>query len=213
MSDLTNQPEPKTRADRIAAKAIELLDQDNWLYVDNYQIVIRDVTFWRDGWAIIIPDQEAKVLQREKPSQEFVDLLREAFLGAMSRKRISLTKPLEERITNDNWLSDKRAQDRKARHREARKTLAAVGVILVGVFVLFGGIVSCVQHSENVRMADLNQVNEFGFRKGDFPYNKRWEYPSGCARNGMAVHTCKSQLSTWERRGQVWVTWEDQPND
>lgn len=215
MDDGENFPEPETRADRIAAKAVELLEvdqwdtvTDNWLCINGVQFRLKD-----DEFSIRIEGQDASILSKSTPSGPFRDALRAAYSDAMFRKREALLEADEAHLNDPSY---------------ATKTLAGnvskvVGIILAICALGYlgaGGIRSCAASSERAALAranDLNQVNEYGYRKGDFAEGMRWEYPSSCHHADYnwtsTPDRCRANLQKQERLGVYWVTWENEEFD
>ena len=219
-------PEPTRRADKIAMKAAEILDQDRWDSLSDTTLKINDVSFNLDKCttrvlSVNIRDDGAQVLMREPIHAPYRDVVSEALGRAVNRRRESDLKSDEQNIRNDAYHADKAKREAARQKRQARKERSemfwVVAIIGIATFVFVGGISSCVHYSDKAEQADLDQVNEYGFRKGDIPYDKRnWEYPDDCFKDGagyawtQSLKRCKRTLRDWERDGTVWVEWGDE---
>lgn len=213
MSDGKNFPEPQTNADRIALKAAELLDQDVWERVSDSAVWVRGIrirlaTYTTKVAVPVDPDHEADILKSERVSKDIADIFMTAFNGAMKRKREVLLVPKVRQISDDAWEQVIAREARKDFWHDVRYF---VGYTIFGLAVLGGagyGISSCSAAVERAEQADLNQVNAYGFRKGDFVYNRRVTFPDDCARNNHStVQACRNSFETNEKAGQNWVDW------
>jgi hypothetical protein len=218
MSERKNFPEPKTNADRIALKAAELLDQDVWERVTDSSIWVRGIRIWwteYDRFYVDVDEsQDADALKNEQVSSPIAEIFQTAKNGALSRKRFTLLVPKLAQISNDAWERVRAAEARRIFWRQARKVAAWVIVSAIALTAAVGGIASCVKADEVAREADLNQVNEYGFRKGDFAPNYRLEYPKSCATVTNPIgnlRECRERFERWEKSGGNWIDWESAP--
>lgn len=206
----SNFPEPKNAADRIALKAAELLDQDIWDWVSNHTLSINGVRFdIKNDFSIRIDGQDATILSKEDLSLPYRDLLRESYGSAMKRRREALVAPKEVDIANPDYHSMKR-------RREFWSVARPAVAVTLAAFLLISGIATRSYRDAQQTIADLNQVNTHGFRKGDIPTHQRnWDYPDDCFRDGngyewtQGLDRCRAQLEAWEKQGRVWVNWSD----
>jgi hypothetical protein len=212
-----NFPEPKTNADRIALKAAELLDQDVWERVSDSAVWVRGVRITLDTSSSYVsvpvdPLHEADILNFERPSKEIASIFMTAFSGAMARKREVILVPKVRQISDAAWEQVIASEARKIFWRDARKVAAWVLVCGIALATLIGGIVSCEAAVERAEIADKNQVNAYGFRKGDFVSGKRIEFPRDCAHNNLStMQACRERFEHWEKNGGNWVEWKDAP--
>ena len=213
---LKNYPEPQTNADRIVLKAADLLDQDVWERVTEHAIYVRGVriTIGASG-SISVPvdsEHDASILKSEQAATEIASIFWTAFKGAMARKRDTTLVPKWAQISNDDWERVLAAEGRRIFWRGARQFAGIVVLASIVVAGLLGGISSCVASANAARAADLNRVNAYGFRKGDFMENKRLEYPSDCEHNDYGTsEKCREGFEYWEKKGANWVNWDDKP--
>ncbi|MEL7445589.1 MAG: hypothetical protein AAGK02_07225 [Pseudomonadota bacterium] len=230
MSDaLSNFPEPKSESDLILTKAAELLDADNWQAVTDDFLTINGTKIHvgssADGVYVMTRPSDLESRYDKAPKHydkgwaalPIRQAFWESFKGAMGRRGESLLSYQRLNIENPNYTKEKAEAAKREDRREMWHTLRLIAVVTVGVLALLGGIVSCIQREDRARAADLNQTNEYGFRKGDFAVRKRWDYPGECSRvdqDDPAYHwartlpSCKSHLEEWEEEGRVWVDWE-----
>ncbi len=220
MSDGKNFPEPKTNADRIAMKAAELLDQDVWERVSDEAVWVRGIRITletHNGYVTVPVDpvHDATVLNYERPASEIASIFMTAFKGAMARRREIILVPKVAQINDPAWRQLLATEERKKLWREYRKTLAWV-LLWLGLFAgVVGGISSCVVAAERAELADANQVNEYGFRKGDFAYEYQFEFPDTCARipayASLRKSECAERFREREKDGNIWVSWDNKP--
>lgn len=219
----TNFPPPSGVADEIIAKAIELLARDEWEELHEKYVVIRDVFFTRENANIRISRDGSEVLRWGKPAAAYRDAFKEAFSAAVEREREKRLGPVLAQIGDD-----KRAQ------RLARKNLRdgalAISAIGVGVLSIAGlvawGITSATAAGAQASAAEearANEVNEYGYKRGAIFSRKTW--PDDCAHSGYtyqnvenprhysfdSIYECKSMWKRWERDGEVWVDWKQEP--
>lgn len=218
MSDGKNFPEPKTNADRIALKAAELLDQDVWEDVTDFEVTVRGVRIGiHKDYPVKVPvsSSDADILKMERPSAAIAELVLDSFTRAMARERERRLMPRLEQIESEDWKRIVTDKARKAAWRELwrelRPVIAWCVVIVVGMGGAFGGIASCVAAEERAQAVRDNQVNEYGFRYGDLQHHLT--YPKDCEwqRPGMGLADCKETFKHWEKRGSSWVDWEPAP--
>lgn len=213
MEDGKNLPEPTRRADKIALKGAELLDNDEWDFLSASRLVVRGVEFQRSRQCepftrVAIDDSAVEDLSTESINRDYREIFNQSFQQAMSRKRERDLAPMEESIHDD-------AYHRKQRKKKTWKLIRTITLVAIASSVALGGIGSCVYFaSKGAPETDLSEVNEFGFRRGDIPYSQRnWEYPDDCFKSGdgyewtRSLSSCRSTLARWERDGTVWVTW------
>ncbi|MEM8615296.1 MAG: hypothetical protein AAGF20_00020 [Pseudomonadota bacterium] len=228
-----NMPEPTRRADKIAMKAAELLDRDIWDTLTETRLVIRGVEFmrekpWKKFLHISINEGAVDDLKREHMGEPFRDVLNESFSAAMARKREKGLRHDEKNINNEKHAEEeaKRAADREAYKKKKERDQDRAAVIkficfcLAVLIIVVGGVIGLsylAEKDEAARAADLAQVNEYGFKKGDIPSTKRgWDYPGDCFKDGsgfqwtQSLSSCKRHLKAWEREGAVWVEWSDE---
>lgn len=216
MSDGSNFPEPKSAADRIVSKATELLDRDEYDWLGSTSVRVRDVEVYVDvdkGWSSVKVPTGAAVdkLKYETPARPFAETLVQSVSAAMARWREKHLVPVANRIENENYRRDKL-------NRERREWAMKIGLGALALLLLAGGVRACVDsnaRAEQARLADLDRVNEFGFRKGDFASNYRLKYPESCQRVTQpysSLKECRENFARWEKGGGNWIDWNE-PRD
>ena len=215
----SNFPPPSGVADEIMVKAIECLDRDVWDSIGNYGVTIRTVLFSKKEATIFISENGPDVLKYGTPSTPYRDAFREALGRATERERIKRMEPLLAIISDES-------KEARSKHMEQRKNALAIGALAVGVLALIGfvywGITSAAQSSA-AEEARANEVNKYGFRRGAIYSRKVW--PDDCASSGYtypsvenprtysfdSIYDCRSRWERWERDGDIWVDWKDEP--
>lgn len=210
---MDNFPEAKSSADRIALKAAELLDRDEWDTLEDERAVVRGVLITYDSKAdsvrvrTDVSDSNRLYLHGEYPAAAFREIVWSAVQNAQRRCREKLLVVKAAQIENDNHRRDLRNAKRR---KWALRIAGGVGALVLAGY----GVRSCVDmnaRAEAASQADLNRVNEYGFRKGDLQYAMK--YPQDCGRynapSGLA--SCRTTMERWEQEGQTWVDWEAAP--
>lgn len=215
----SNFPPPDGVADEIVAKAIECLDRDVWDFIGDHGVTIRTVLFGRSDATITISRDGADVLKYGKPSVPYRDAFREALSRATERERTKRMQPLLAVISDE----EKEARDRRKERRESALVMSAIGVgVLSLIGLVYWGVTSATVASA-AEDARASEVNKYGYKRGAIYSRKTW--PDDCASSGYtyqnvenprtysfdSIYECKSTWERWEREGDVWVDWKQEP--
>lgn len=99
---------------------------------------------------------------------------------------------------------------KRAMQFAATATSIIVGAVILGWAVT--GVTSCsIEAGKREAILDA-QINKYGFRRGDV--SNIHKYPSECSTRyydrGWGLQRCREAFEEWERRGEIWVEWEQE---